>query len=74
MLGGGMTPVLAAGFQNVSQSYGVSIPQVALTTGLYMLGLGLGSVFASPIGEYFSELFLPFWCLVSLPTSARLTC
>ncbi|TIA05390.1 MFS general substrate transporter [Aureobasidium pullulans] len=48
MLGGGMTPVLAAGFVNVSETYGVSVPQVALTTGLYMLGLGLGSVVASP--------------------------
>ena len=43
-----MTPVLAAGFQNVAETYHVSIPQVALTTGLYMMGLGLGSVIASP--------------------------
>ena len=48
MVGGGMTPVLAAGFQDVAETYDVSIPQVALTTGLYMLGLGLGSVIASP--------------------------
>jgi MFS family permease len=43
-----MTPVLAAGFNNVAETYNVSVPQVALTTGLYMLGLGLGSVIASP--------------------------
>jgi MFS family permease len=48
MLGGGMTPVLAAGFVDVSETYHVTVPQVALTTGLYMLGLGLGSVVASP--------------------------
>lgn len=48
MVGGGMTPVLAAGFNNVAETYDVTIPQVALTTGLYMLGLGLGSIFASP--------------------------
>jgi MFS family permease len=48
MVGGGMTPVLAAGFNNVAETYNVTIPQVALTTGLYMLGLGLGSVVASP--------------------------
>ncbi|KAF2274909.1 MFS general substrate transporter [Westerdykella ornata] len=48
MVGGGMTPVLAAGFKDVAKTYGVSVPQVALTTGLYMLGLGLGSVLASP--------------------------
>jgi multidrug resistance protein len=48
MIGGGMTPLLAAGFNDVAATYDVSIPQVALTTGLYMLGLGLGSVVASP--------------------------
>lgn len=48
MIGGGMTPLLAAGFNDVARTYNVSIPQVALTTGLYMLGLGLGSVVASP--------------------------
>ena len=47
-LGGGMTPVLAAGFTDVADTFGVTIPQVALTTGFYMLGLGLGSVVASP--------------------------
>lgn len=48
MIGGGMTPLLAAGFNNVARTYDVTVPQVALTTGLYMLGLGLGSVVASP--------------------------
>ncbi|KAF2703931.1 MFS general substrate transporter [Pleomassaria siparia CBS 279.74] len=48
MIGGGMTPLLAAGFNNVAATYHVSVPQVALTTGLYMLGLGFGSVVASP--------------------------
>ena len=43
-----MTPLLAAGFNDVADTYNVTIPQVALTTGLYMLGLGLGSVVASP--------------------------
>jgi MFS family permease len=48
MVGGGMTPILAAGFTNVASTYGVTVPKVALTTGLYMMGLGVGSVFASP--------------------------
>ncbi|KAF2214508.1 hypothetical protein CERZMDRAFT_120615 [Cercospora zeae-maydis SCOH1-5] len=48
MVGGGMTPILAAGFHDVSLQFGVSEPQVALTTGLYMMGLGLGSVVLSP--------------------------
>jgi MFS family permease len=48
MVGGGMTPILAAGFTNVASTYDVTVPKVALTTGLYMMGLGVGSVFASP--------------------------
>ena len=48
MVGGGMTPILAAGFTNVAATYDVTTSKVSLTTGLYMMGLGLGSVFASP--------------------------
>ncbi|KAK5164225.1 uncharacterized protein LTR77_009919 [Saxophila tyrrhenica] len=48
MVGGGMTPILAAGFTEVSHEYDVSVPQVALTTGLYMMGMGLGSALLSP--------------------------
>ena len=48
MIGGGMTPVLAAGYQNVAETYGVTFSQVALTTGFYQLGLAVGSVISSP--------------------------
>ena len=76
MLGGGMTPVLAAGFTNVAASYHVSIPQVALTTGLYMMGLGLGSVLMSPTAIIYGKrpvylmgiiLFIisAIWCALS---------
>ena len=43
-----MTPLLAAGFTNVAAEYHVSVPRVALTTGLYMMGLGVGNVINSP--------------------------
>ncbi len=76
MLGGGMTPVLAAGFPNVAASYRVTIPQVALTTGLYMMGLGLGSVVFSPTAIIYGKrpvylvgitLFIitSIWCALS---------
>jgi hypothetical protein len=55
MVGGGMTPILAAGFTNVAKTFHVSIPQVALTTGLYMMGLGIGSVIASPTAILFGK-------------------
>lgn len=48
LLGGGMTPVLAAGFNTVASTYDVSTQYVAYTTGFYMLGLGVGSVIMSP--------------------------
>lgn len=43
-----MTPILAAGYTNVAKTYNVSSSRVALTTGLYMMGLGVGSVVMSP--------------------------
>lgn len=47
-IGGGITPLLAAGFTNVAQTFNVPVAKVALTTGLYMLGLGIGGVIMSP--------------------------
>ena len=55
MIGGGMTPVLAAGYTNVSESYGVSVASVSLTTGFFMLGLGLGGVIVSPTAIIFGK-------------------
>ena len=71
-----MTPVLAAGFNKVAAQYHVSIPKVALTTGLYMMGLGVGSVIASPTAILFGKrpvylvgilLFIisSVWCALS---------
>ncbi|SPQ19724.1 8e0c413c-727a-4b3e-8ad0-179a15abbf63 [Thermothielavioides terrestris] len=48
MVGGGTTPLLAAGFTDVAQEYGVDVHSVSLTTGLYMMGMGLGSIIFSP--------------------------
>lgn len=50
-----MTPILAAGFNNVAKTYNVSVPKVALTTGLYMMGMGVGSVFFSPTAILFGK-------------------
>ncbi|KAH7160485.1 major facilitator superfamily domain-containing protein [Dactylonectria estremocensis] len=48
MIGGGMGPIIAAGFTDVSKTYDVKVETVSLTTGLYMMGLGVGSVIVSP--------------------------
>lgn len=76
LMGGGMTTILAAGFNSVAATYDVTTQQVALTTGLYMLGLGLGSVVMSPTAILFGKrpvyllgavLFVisGVWCAVS---------
>jgi MFS family permease len=76
MLGGGMTPVLAAGFNNVAASYHIAVAKVSLTTGLYMMGLGIGSVIMSPTAILFGKrpvylatsiLFIAssVWCALS---------
>ncbi|GAD92328.1 MFS transporter, putative [Paecilomyces variotii No. 5] len=76
MMGGGMTPILAAGFNEVAATYSVTTQQVAFTTGLYMLGLGLGSVIMSPTAILYGKrpvyllgitLFIisAVWCALS---------
>jgi MFS family permease len=50
-----MTPILAAGFNDVAETYDVTPQRVALTTGLFMMGLGLGSVIASPTAILFGK-------------------
>lgn len=77
-----MTTVLSAGFTLVAETYGVSTPRVALTTGLYMMGLGLGSVIASPTAILFGKrpvylvsgiifILTAIWCALS-PSYASL--
>ncbi|EZF30923.1 MFS transporter [Trichophyton mentagrophytes] len=76
MLGGGMTPILAAAYNEVSAEYDISFHKVALTTGLYMLGLGLGSVVMSPTAILYGKrpvyiagatmfIISAVWCAVS---------
>ncbi|KAJ5646189.1 hypothetical protein N7490_002561 [Penicillium lividum] len=76
LIGGGMTPILAAGFNEVAATYQVTEQKVAFTTGLYMLGLGIGSVIMSPTAILFGKrpvyllsaiLFMlsGIWCALS---------
>ncbi|OOF90845.1 hypothetical protein ASPCADRAFT_211802 [Aspergillus carbonarius ITEM 5010] len=76
LMGGGMTPILAAGFSQVAAAYDVDTQKVAYTTGLYMLGLGVGSVIMSPTAIVFGKrpvyllgatLFIisAVWCALS---------
>ncbi|CAK37944.1 uncharacterized protein An02g13600 [Aspergillus niger] len=76
LMGGGMTPILAAGFSQVAAAYDVTTQKVAYTTGLYMLGLGIGSVIMSPTAILYGKrpvyllgatLFIlsAVWCALS---------
>ncbi|KAK4940941.1 hypothetical protein LTR66_014860, partial [Elasticomyces elasticus] len=82
MLGGGMTPILAAGFNEVASSLNVSYADVARTTGLYMMGMGVGGVLVSPTAILYGKrpvylasaiLFIvtSVWCAVA-PSYAQL--
>ncbi|KAE9982082.1 hypothetical protein EG328_010304 [Venturia inaequalis] len=61
---------------NVATTYHVTVPQVALTTGLYMMGLGIGCVIMSPTAIMFGKrpvylgsaimfLLTSVWCALS---------
>ncbi|KAF2224264.1 major facilitator superfamily domain-containing protein [Elsinoe ampelina] len=76
MVGGGMTPILAAGFNDVAADYGVTNARVALTTGLYMMGMGVGSAFLSPTAILYGKrpvylvsavcfILSAIWCALS---------
>lgn len=62
--------------QNIATTYSVTVPQVALTTGLYMMGLGIGCVIMSPTAIQFGKrpvylgsavmfLLTSVWCALS---------
>lgn len=76
MVGGGMTTILAAGFTDVAEDYDVGVGSVALTTGLFMMGLGIGSMVASPTAILYGKRVVylvsavifavtSVWCAVS---------
>ncbi|EON66236.1 hypothetical protein W97_05629 [Coniosporium apollinis CBS 100218] len=76
MAGGGMAPLLATGFHDIAETYHVSEASVALTTRLYILGLGIGSLVCSPTAILFGKrpvylattiLFIlsSVWCALS---------
>ncbi|KAJ8139646.1 hypothetical protein OY671_007144 [Metschnikowia pulcherrima] len=47
-IGGGQTPILAAGFRQLSGEFDKTVAKISYLVGAFMLALGLGSVFASP--------------------------
>ncbi|KAI1803653.1 MFS general substrate transporter [Daldinia bambusicola] len=76
MVGGGTTPIIAAGFTDVAKDYSINVADVSLTTGLYMMGLGIGCVVFSPTAILYGKrpvylfsaiLFVisAIWCALS---------
>ncbi|KAI8953427.1 major facilitator superfamily domain-containing protein [Xylaria longipes] len=70
MVGGGITPIIAAGFTDVAQDYNVDVSQVSLTTGLYMLGLGIGCVIFSPTAILYGKRPVYLFSVILFITSA----
>src|SRR5271169_1513338 len=73
LIGGGQTPILAAGFHTLSLQFDVSLTKIALTTGVYMLFLGIGSVILSPTALLYGKrpgilFFYDLWLMGSLFT------
>ncbi|KAK4164329.1 major facilitator superfamily domain-containing protein [Cladorrhinum sp. PSN259] len=83
MLGGGITPLLAVGFTEISKDYDIPITDVSLTTGLIILGLGVGCVLINPkaiiygkrpvyLGSAALFLLTAVWCAPSPSFSSLL--
>ena len=68
LVGGGQTPILAAGFHTIANQFNVSLSKMSLTTGVYMLFLGFGSVLLSPTALLYGKrpgtysLFVSAFC------------
>ncbi|KAI1637996.1 major facilitator superfamily domain-containing protein [Biscogniauxia mediterranea] len=82
MVGGGITPIIAAGFTDIADDYHINVADVSLTTGLYMMGLGIGSVIFSPTAILYGKrpvylfsaiifILSAVWCALS-PTYTSL--
>ncbi|KAK9453139.1 major facilitator superfamily domain-containing protein [Dipodascopsis uninucleata] len=57
LVGGGQTPMLAAGFSVMAEEFNVSLSKLAYLVGGFMLALGFGSVIASPIAIMYGKRF-----------------
>lgn len=55
LVGGGQTPILAAGFSTVAKQFSVPLTKMSYTTGSYMFALGIGSVFAGPAATIYGK-------------------
>ncbi|KAI1087381.1 MFS general substrate transporter [Rostrohypoxylon terebratum] len=69
-VGGGITPIIAAGFTDVANDYHIDISKVSLTTGLYMMGLGIGSVIFSPTAILYGKRPVYLYSVILLILSA----
>lgn len=54
-LGGGQGPILAAGMNSLSDEFALPLTTISYLVGVFMLALGLGSVFASPTAVLYGK-------------------
>ncbi|KAL2865075.1 major facilitator superfamily domain-containing protein [Aspergillus lucknowensis] len=54
-LAAALTPILATGFPEISDEFGVGLQKVSFTIGIYMLGLGVGAVVWCPTATLYGR-------------------
>jgi MFS family permease len=55
MIGGGLIPIVAAGFTDIAHEFDVQIESVSLVAGLCMMGLGIGAILVSPLAILYGK-------------------
>lgn len=63
-IGGGQTPILAAGFTALRMEFDISLSKLSYVVGGFMLSLGVGSVFVAPTAVLYGKRLVYLTCIL----------
>lgn len=63
-IGGGQTPILAAGFTALRTEFNISLSKLSYVVGGFMLSLGVGSVFVAPTAVLYGKRLVYLTCIL----------
>lgn len=63
-IGGGQTPILAAGFSALRKEFQISLSKLSYVVGGFMLSLGVGSVFVAPTAVLYGKRLVYLACIL----------
>lgn len=63
-IGGGQTPILAAGFSSLKEEFHKSLSTISYLVGGFMISLGVGSVFVSPTAVLYGKRLVYLVCIL----------